>query len=199
MAGSTVEDDGRGTMAPIHGGNDHPRLDHVVELVAFRLRSRRLSAQLPDVPIGMFQNALGTVSDANPNGRPTMNENTASPAEPTSRRYREMDAPADFFIKGSVTISIAAFIFGQSEKTLRDGGLWIACGMLMMLASGLILCIGVMALVNSASAFEAMLFSRSTRNKSNEHARNFFAWFFAILVTATLIGLSHRLGFVTFS
>ncbi len=125
-----------------------------------------------------------------------MNENRTRLTHSTLERRRQMVEPADFFIKGSLTVSISGFILVKSSEMFSQGTLWLAVGFFMVLASISILSLGLTALASSASAFQALLSSDPPKRGFSELAKKCFSWLFAILVAATLIGLFRSMGFL---
>ena len=93
-------------------------------------------------------------------------------------------------------VSIAGFIMVKSSEIISQGGPWLAVALLMVLASISILSLGLMTLARSASAFQALLLRGAPRCWANELAKKCYAWWFAILATATLFGLVHSMGFL---
>ena len=125
-----------------------------------------------------------------------MNKNATIPTDSTLGRCRQTVEPADLFIKSSLTVSVAGFVMMKSSELIAQGGLCLAVGLLMVLASISILSLGLMTLARSASALEALLLRDSPRRGSSELAKKCFTWSFVILTTATLFGLFHSMGFL---
>ena len=100
-----------------------------------------------------------------------MNENRTRLTHSTLERRRQMVEPADFFIKGSLTVSISGFILVKSSEMFSQGTLWLAVGFFMVLASISILSLGLTALASSASAFQALLSSDPPKRGFSELAK----------------------------